>query len=510
MDLSLTLRFRSPELSLLPGKSICPVNFPRKQYQPIVPRPNTNPETTPYTLKPRVLVTVKKRSPLEGVSQELNEIASKNLDFAPSRRRVRSAFLEAQQHLDHFLFKGLILCRCFLLNSIGVAWWEDGSYWDKNRGGKQCFLSETVANSYFLAMESQNVKKKVHSHNLNWYERNSKGLEIFCKNWMPQPGVRIKGALFFCHGYGDTCTFFFEGIAKQIAASGYAVYALDHPSFGLSEGLHGYISSFDELVDNVIENYKKIKGRPELKGLPRFLLGQSMGGAVALKVHLKEPLGWDGVILVAPMCKKPTISCLQVLFLWVSAIFGEEEWWLSISDVEREVGTETRLYAGHQVSTFESVVVVKIAEDVKPPAPVLKALILMAKVMPKAKLFPQKDLSELAFRDPWKRKIAAYNVICYNDQTRLKTAVELLKVTSEIEKQVDKVSSPLLILHGAADKVTDPLVSQFLYEKASTKDKTLKFYEGGYHCMLEGEPDERIVTVLEDIVAWLDCRCSLN
>jgi len=28
-----------------------------------------------------------------------------------------------------------------------------------------------------------------------------------------------------------------------------------------------------------------------------------MGGAVALKVHLKEPLGWDGVILVAPMCK---------------------------------------------------------------------------------------------------------------------------------------------------------------------------------------------------------------
>ena len=28
-----------------------------------------------------------------------------------------------------------------------------------------------------------------------------------------------------------------------------------------------------------------------------------MGGAVALKAHLKEPHGWDGVILVAPMCK---------------------------------------------------------------------------------------------------------------------------------------------------------------------------------------------------------------
>lgn len=28
-----------------------------------------------------------------------------------------------------------------------------------------------------------------------------------------------------------------------------------------------------------------------------------MGGAVALKVHLKQPHAWDGAILVAPMCK---------------------------------------------------------------------------------------------------------------------------------------------------------------------------------------------------------------
>lgn len=47
----------------------------------------------------------------------------------------------------------------------------------------------------------------------------------------------------------------------------------------------------------------QLEGRPELRGLRRFLFGQSMGGAVALKVHLKEPHGWDGVILVAPMCK---------------------------------------------------------------------------------------------------------------------------------------------------------------------------------------------------------------
>ncbi|KAL6963261.1 acylglycerol lipase, partial [Sarracenia purpurea var. burkii] len=46
----------------------------------------------------------------------------------------------------------------------------------------------------------------------------------------------------------------------QIAASGYGVYAIDHPGFGLSEGLHGYIPSFDDIVDNTIEQYNKIKG----------------------------------------------------------------------------------------------------------------------------------------------------------------------------------------------------------------------------------------------------------
>lgn len=43
--------------------------------------------------------------------------------------------------------------------------------------------------------------------------------------------------------------------------------------------------------------------KPQTKGLPRFLLGQSMGGAVALQVHLKQPSKWDGLVLVAPMCK---------------------------------------------------------------------------------------------------------------------------------------------------------------------------------------------------------------
>ncbi|KAL5228298.1 hypothetical protein ABZP36_016563 [Zizania latifolia] len=336
---------------------------------------------------------------LEGASEEMRAAAAQCLDWAPARRCVRGAFAPLLPTLDHCLFK--------------------------------------------MAPEGIQMEEN--------FETNSKGAEIFWKSWLPREGTATKAALFFCHGYGGTCTFFFEGVAKRIAAAGYAVYAMDYPGFGLSYGLHGYIASFDGMVDHVIEQYSQIKDRKEVHGLPHFLLGQSMGGAVALKVHLKQPKEWDGVLLVAPMCK--------------------------------------------------------IAEDVTPPAPVLKALSILSCLLPKAKLFPQKDIGDLSFRDPRKRKVAEYDAIAYTHQMRLRTAVELLKAAKDIESQLEKICSPLLILHGSADMVTDPRVSEFLYEKASSKDKTLKLYEDGCHCILEGEPDDRISTTINDIISWLDSRC---
>ncbi|MQL79190.1 hypothetical protein Taro_011625, partial [Colocasia esculenta] len=279
------------------------------------------------------------------------------------------------------------------------------------------------------------------------YEMNSRGLQIFYKSWLPE-NSKIKALVCFCHGYGDTCTFFFEGIARKLASSGFGVFAMDYPGFGLSDGLHGYIERFDSLVDDVIEHFSKVKENPEYQNLPSFLFGQSMGGAVALKVHFKQPHTWDGAILVAPMCK--------------------------------------------------------IADDVVPPWPLLNILICVAKVLPKQKLVPQKDLAEMAFKDLKKREQTSFNVIAYKDKPRLRTALELLRTTQEIECRLEEVSLPLLILHGEADVVTDPSVSKALYEKAKSPDKQLRLYKDAYHSLLEGESDEMIFKVLDDIVSWLD------
>ncbi|XP_075652020.1 caffeoylshikimate esterase isoform X1 [Castanea sativa] len=338
---------------------------------------------------------------LAGVDEELQKILEANMDQVPARMRAREAFKGIQLQIDHILFK----------------------------------------------MPSEGVKVE------ESYEVNSRGLKIFSKSWLPVTS-HPKAMVYYCHGYGDTCTFFCEGIARKLVSSGYGVFAMDYPGFGLSEGLHCYIPSFDMLVDDVIEQYSKIKENPEFCTLPSFLFGQSLGGAVALKMHLKQPNAWDGAVLVAPMCK--------------------------------------------------------IADNMVPPWLLKQILIGVASFLPTIKLVPQKDLAEAAFRDVKYRELTAYNVIAYKDKPRLRTAVEMLKTTQEIEHRLEDVSLPLLILHGEADIVTDPSVSKALYEKARSSDKKLNLYKDACHSLLEGEPDEMIIQVFNDIISWLDEHCIKN
>ncbi|XP_074279073.1 caffeoylshikimate esterase [Silene latifolia] len=336
-------------------------------------------------------------SKLRDIPNDVKKLIDANLDDAVSRRRARDAFKDIQLSIDHYLFK--------------------------------------VPTEGLLMEET--------------YEKNSRGLEIFSKTWLPGSSPP-KALICFCHGYGDTCTFFGEGIARKLASTGFAVCAMDFPGFGLSDGLHGYIPSFDRLVDDVIEHYSKVKEKPEFQNLSSFLFGQSMGGAIALKVHLKQPNAWNGAVLVAPMCK--------------------------------------------------------IADDMYPPFLLTKVLITLAKALPKSKLVPELNLGDKAFRE--KKELTAYNVIAYKDKPRLKTALELLNTTKEIESRLQEVSFPLLILHGEADIVTDPSVSKALYEKASSKDKKFNLYKDSYHALLEGEPDEVISRVFDDIITWLDDHSS--
>ena len=55
-------------------------------------------------------------------------------------------------------------------------------------------------------------------------------------------------------------------------------------------------------------------------------------------------------------------------------------------------------------------------------------------------------------------------------------------------------------MQGSADSLVDPSGAKMLYDKASSKDKTLKIYDGLFHEVFnEPEHDQ----VLADLEAWL-------
>lgn len=96
----------------------------------------------------------------------------------------------------------------------------------------------------------------------------------------------------------------------------------------------------------------------------------------------------------------------------------------------------------------------------------------------------------------------------YQDKPRLKTALEVLRTSMEIEERLEEVRMPFFVMHGEADTVTDPEVSRALYERASSKDKTIKLYPEMWHALTSGEPDHNIDIVFRDIIAWLHKRSS--
>ncbi|TKW27764.1 hypothetical protein SEVIR_3G278300v4 [Setaria viridis] len=281
------------------------------------------------------------------------------------------------------------------------------------------------------------------------YVSNPSGVPLFTCRWLPASSSP-KALVFLCHGYGAECSEFMRECGIKMATAGYGVFGIDYEGHGKSMGARCYIQKFDNLVTDCDQFFKSICDMEDYRNKSRFLYGESMGGAVVLLLHRKDPAFWDGAVLVAPMCK--------------------------------------------------------ISEKVKPHPLVVSFLTKVEEIIPKWKIVPTKDIINSTFKDPIKREKVRKNKLIYQDRPRLKSALELLRTSMDVEDNLSEVRVPFLVLHGEADTVTDPEVSRTLYERSASTDKTIKLYPGMWHGLTAGEPDENVELVFSDILAWLDQR----
>ena len=106
-------------------------------------------------------------------------------------------------------------------------------------------------------------------------------------------------------------------------------------------------------------------------------------------------------------------------------------------------------------------------------------------------------------RDPAALHAKYSDPLVYTGWIRVKTGYEILRISTYLQQNLGRLRVPFLVLHGAADHVTDPEASKKLHEEASSTDKTFKLYDGLLHDLLF-EPECEDIT--NDIIEWLNCR----
>jgi len=264
-------------------------------------------------------------------------------------------------------------------------------------------------------------------------------LELFARSWRPE-GPAI-AALIVVHGLRDHSGRYAEA-AQALARAGVAVHAFDLRGHGRSPGERVYIERFTEYQEDLGRFLAQVRAREP--GVPVFMMGHSMGGAIVTSYVREARPELAGVVLSAAALQPG--ADLSPLLIRVTKRLGERHprW--------RVLRLKPRLFSRDPEVVREN-----------------------------AKTDPLID------RRPGPAR----------------TAAELLRTLEQIAGSMEQVRAPLLILHGGADRITDPAGSAALHQRAGSPDKTLKIYPGLYHDLLH-EPERALV--LAEISSWLLAR----
>jgi acylglycerol lipase len=239
---------------------------------------------------------------------------------------------------------------------------------------------------------------------------------IYHQCWLPESAP--KAVLLIVHGLGEHSGRYLN-VVNHFVAMGFAVYGMDHPGHGKSDGARKYVDRFEDFIDNVKAYFDRIQGWQA--GKPIFLVGHSMGGLIGAMYLLDHQAGLKGAILSGPSVKIPG----------------------NVSPVTVFIGK------------------------------------MLVALMPRLGLL--KTAPEGVSRDPAVVQAYIDDPLVYKGKTTVRLAAEMLKAMKRVSSEAAKISLPILILQGGADWIVDPAGARMMYESVSSADKEIKIYDGLYH-----------------------------
>ncbi|MBF8754700.1 MULTISPECIES: alpha/beta hydrolase [Pseudomonas] len=103
--------------------------------------------------------------------------------------------------------------------------------------------------------------------------------------WMPaKPGVQVKGTVLHLHGNGGNLAWHLGG-SYWLPEQGYQVLMIDYRGYGLSQGK----ASLPAVYQDIQAAMDWLDKAPQVKDKPLVLLGQSLGGAMAIHYLAAHP-----------------------------------------------------------------------------------------------------------------------------------------------------------------------------------------------------------------------------
>ena len=267
-------------------------------------------------------------------------------------------------------------------------------------------------------------------------------LEGFDKTYIytiSSEAANSKGRVLILHGLHDHCGRYAH-IADYFKERGFSTVRYDMRGYGKSSGLRGYINRFEDYTRDLHTVVEHY-----LKGsvVPNYLFAHSMGALIGSHYILQYGNPYRGVVFSGGLFK--------------------------------------------------------VNEDLSPV--LLKLSGLISRLLPKMQTI-KIDANGLS-RDPEIAKNIPSDNLHFSGGVRARTGAEIVKATAKLERKLEILDFPMLILHGGADPLTKCEASELLYSKSKCTDKTLKIYPGAYHELINEINKEE---VLQDIYSWIEER----
>lgn len=252
---------------------------------------------------------------------------------------------------------------------------------------------------------------------------------------------RPKAKILLTHGYAEHSGRY-DHVGRFFNDHGFSLYAYDMRGHGESEGDRANVKRFTQLVDDLKVVISKVRNKEEQ--VPWYLMAHSMGGLVTVKYLVENKPSWvKGLLLSAPA--------------------------------------------------------MKIQDDISPLLQKMSGVIgAILPWLPTVKL----DKTSIT-KDPEQREKYHSDPLNYRGGTKARYGAESIKTMKSMKKKYNEFDYPILILHGAADRLIDPQGSQLLFDGIASQDRTIRFIPDGYHEILN---DPEKYDTMKLITDWVTER----